>query len=97
MEAKPSVSEREEKVRKTDQFISKIIELWPVWGLLAAGTVSSITFWNKVNDLWSEQKAWKGNIEQRREVARNEDAKRDDRLTRLEKDVEWLKALRGKP
>lgn len=88
------MTDREDHVRKTDQFLSKMIELWPVWALLATGTVTGINFYNRVNDLVADQKAWKATTEDRRSRSREDDAKRDDRLTRLEKDVEWIKATR---
>jgi len=64
------MTEREEHVRKTDQIVSRIVELWPIWGLLATGLVAGINFWNTVNNLANDQKSWKQTTEQRREATR---------------------------
>lgn len=83
--------EREDNVRKTDQFITKVIELWPVWALLATGTVTGINFYNKVNDLVNDQRAWKGTTEQRRAESQKDIESLRTRIAVLETDVGWLK------
>lgn len=85
---------REEKVRKTDQLISRAIELWPLWLALLGGAVTAINFYNKVNDLVNDQKAWKGTTDQRRAETLKEMSDLKIRVSVAENDISWLK--RGK-
>lgn len=82
---------REDRVRKTDQFVSRMIELWPVWGLLVTMVVGGITFWNRFNQLWSDQQSWKATSEDRREKNRAEFEEIHIQLAEQGKDIEWLK------
>jgi hypothetical protein len=75
---------REDRVRKTDQIISRALELWPLWLTLLGGGVTAINFYNKVNDLIADQKAWKQSAETRRESMRKEIETINTRLAVLE-------------
>ena len=82
------MSGRETRVRKADQVISRLIELWPIWGLLATGLVAGIRFYSTVNDLAADQKAWRASAEQRRERTRQEMEEIRQRITVLETRME---------
>lgn len=85
------MTEREVHVRKTDQIISRLMELWPIWMLLAGGLVTAINFYNTVNNLANDEKSWKQTIEARRDANRKEEEAIEIRLTKLETDLDWIK------
>lgn len=78
------MEEREDKVRKSDQIISRVVEMWPIWALLASGVVAGINFYTTVNSLAADQKAWKVSSEARREKTRDEMEAIRTRLSILE-------------
>lgn len=75
---------REDRVRKTDQIISRAIELWPLWLALAGGVVTTVNFYQTVKDLSTKQKNWEVNSEARRENNRKEIEQINTRLTVIE-------------
>jgi len=72
--------EREDKVRRTDQIVSKMIELWPIWALLASGVVGGLKLKWMADDLRNDVDSI---------IAK--DVPEEHRMTAMEKDIEWLK------
>lgn len=75
---------REDRVRKTDQIISRAIELWPLWITLAGGIVTAVNFYETVKDLAAKQKNWEVNSEARRDANRKEFEQINTRLAVIE-------------
>lgn len=75
---------REDNVRRTDEIISRAIALWPLWAMLATGTVTAINLYNTVKSLADDQKAWKATLETRRDANRAEMEKIKERLLVIE-------------
>lgn len=75
---------REDNVRRTDEIISRVIALWPLWAMLAGGIVTAINFYNTVKGIADDQKAWKATLDARREANRQEMEKIRERLIVVE-------------
>lgn len=71
--------------------VKSLLEYWPLITLAVGGIVTAITFWNNVNSLISEQKAFKATVEDRRTKNHDDMESIRTRETKLEADVEWLK------
>ena len=82
---------REQIVRKSDQIVTRFIELWPLWLTLAGGVVTAVNFYNTVKNLADDQKTWKAVSDQRRDANRQEFESLRTRMTILENDVSWIK------
>ena len=78
------MTDRGSNIRRTDEIISRFIALWPLWSMLAVGTVTAVNFYQKVNDLVADQKAMKARSDERRDRNREEFEEIRTRLTRLE-------------
>ena len=83
--------DRETNIRRTDEFFSKVISLWQLWLVLAAGIVAGINFYNTVNRLSEDQKTAKVNAESRRDKNREDMEDIRTRLTKVESDISWIK------
>lgn len=87
-----SVTIEQNEDRRQSQLFRKIVELWPLWLVLLSGIAASFKFYFTVTDLAEAQKKWQENSEARREKTHDTLDSLDNRIIRLEKDVEWLKA-----
>lgn len=76
--------DREDRVRKTDQIVSRAIELWPLWLTLAGGVVTAVNFYQNVKDLSEKQKSWQATSDARRDANRKEFEDINTRLTIIE-------------
>lgn len=61
-----------------------ILEFWPLIVVSVGGIVTAITFWNNVNSLIADQKAFKANIEDRRAKTHDDMEAVRTRITKLE-------------
>ena len=61
-----------------------VLEYWPLIVVVVGGIVTAITFWNNVNGLISDQKAFKGTVDARRDQHQIEMETLRTRVTKLE-------------
>ena len=80
---------QERKTAKT------LLDFWPLIVVAVGGVVTAITFWNNVNSLIADQKAFKATVDARRDQAHKDMEDIRSRITKLEVDNDWLK--RGIP
>ena len=67
-----------------DRRVKSILEFWPLIVVSVGGIVTAITFWNNVNGLIADQKAFKLTIDERRAKTRDEMEEVRHRITKLE-------------
>ena len=61
-----------------------VLAYWPLIVVAVGGIVTAITFWNNVNGLIADQKAFKSTVDERRDNNRKELEDIRTRITRLE-------------
>ena len=61
-----------------------VLQYWPLIVVAVGGIVTAITFWNNVNSLIGEQKAFKATVDARRDLNHKDMEDIRTRLTRLE-------------
>lgn len=83
--------DREAKIRKTDEIVSKAISLWPLWMALAGGAVTAVNFYQKVNDIIRKQENFEAQSDQRKDKNSLEKEDIRNRLTKVEADISWIK------
>lgn len=83
--------DRVSKIRRTDEFVSKVIALWPLWLTLAGGGVTAVNFYQKVNEIIRKQDYLEAQADQRKDKNSAEKEDMRSRLTKLETDMVWVK------
>jgi len=71
-----------------------LIDYWQLWVLLLGGAIACVKFYYTVQDVSEAQRKWQEGSEVRRERTHDALDALDNRIIRLEKDVEWLKKER---
>lgn len=75
----------------TGRAIDRLVQLWPLWILFASGIMGYFKLQYTVEDNKRNIERWQVGAETRREKSREEQEEQNTRITRVEKDIEWLK------